>query len=61
MLTGDKFETAKNIGTSCKLIQKDDILFELRNKSDVVELCSAAGIEKNEKYMQDKKRRAVIV
>ena len=40
MLTGDKFETAKNIGASCKLIQKDDTLYELRNKKDVTQLCS---------------------
>ena len=40
MLTGDKFETAKNIGASCKLIQKDDMIYELRNKNDVEIVCS---------------------
>ena len=61
MLTGDKFETAKNIGMSCKLIQKDDTLYELRKKKDVAELCSQPGIERNEQLMREKKRRVVIV
>ena len=61
MLTGDKFETAKNIGMSCKLIQKDDTLYELRKKKDVAELCSQLGIEKNEQLMREKKRRVIIV
>ena len=61
MLTGDKFETAKNIGMSCKLIQKDDTLYELKKKKDVEELCSQPGIERNEHLMREKKRRVVIV
>ncbi len=48
MLTGDKFETAKNIGASCKLIQKNDFVYELRSESDVEKLCSNEGIRKNE-------------
>ena len=61
MLTGDKFETAKNIGASCKLIQKDDMIYELRNKSDVAIVCSQGGIKKNEKLMAEKRRRVIIV
>ena len=61
MLTGDKFETAKNIGMSCKLIQKDDTLYELRKKKDVAELCSQLGIERNEKLMQEKKGEPVNI
>ena len=51
MLTGDKFETAKNIGASCKLIQKDDVIYELRSKKDVELICSAEGISRNEILM----------
>ena len=51
MLTGDKFETAKNIGASCKLIQKDDIIYELRNKQDAARVCSMEGIRKNEQLI----------
>lgn len=61
MLTGDKFETAKNIGASCKMIQKDDIIYELKNKDHVAQVCSEAGVAKNEEYMKQLKRRAIIV
>ena len=61
MLTGDKFETAKNIGASCKLIQKDDFIFELRNKNDVVIVCSTSGIQKNEQLIKQNQRRVMIV
>ena len=61
MLTGDKFETAKNIGASCKLIQKDDTLYELKNKLDVAGLLNLQGIRRNEELMSQNKRRALIV
>ena len=61
MLTGDKFETAKNIGASCKLIQKGDLTYELKSKQDVAQICSANGILKNEQLMKEKKRRVLIV
>jgi magnesium-transporting ATPase (P-type) len=48
MLTGDKFETAENIATSCRLIdpaeQKE--IIRLRNKEDVDSFC------KHETYEQ---------
>jgi len=52
MLTGDKFETAKNIAASCKMLQKDDAILELRNKVDVAKICSGKGVEKNEELMR---------
>ena len=52
MLTGDKFETAKNIGASCKLIQKNDFLYELKSKEDVARVCSTIGVRKNEELME---------
>jgi len=61
MLTGDKFETAKNIGLSCKLIQKDDTIYELKSKNDVMTICSSAGVKKNESLMKLEKRRCLIV
>lgn len=61
MLTGDKFETAKNIGSSCKLIQKEDIIYELRDKKDVERICCWDGIKHNEKLMHERKRRIIIV
>lgn len=61
MLTGDKFETAKNIGASCKLTQKNDVLYELRNKKDVEQICCQKGIQKNESLMSERKRRVIIV
>lgn len=61
MLTGDKFETAKNIGASCKMLQKDDVIYELRNKSDVLRVCSQEGVTQNEELMKKNLRRAIIV
>ena len=61
MLTGDKLETAKNIAASCKLLQKDDIIYELRNKKDVSNICSIAGIQRNQELIKDRKRRAIVV
>ena len=61
MLTGDKFETAKNIAASCKMTQRDDELYELRSKSDVQKICSSKGVMRNEQLMKLKKRRAIVV
>lgn len=61
MLTGDKFETAKNIGLSCKLIQHNDKIFELKNREDVANICSPKGVQENEALMKKSKRRALIV
>ena len=61
MLTGDKFETAKNIGLSCKLVQKDDHIFDLKKNKNVIAFCSPAGVKQNEELMLLKKRRVLIV
>ena len=52
MLTGDKLETAKNIAASCKLIQKGDVIWELRTKLDVAKICSPDGVRKNEELIK---------
>ena len=61
MLTGDKFETAKNIGASCKLIQKNDVVYELRSEQDVENFCSNEGVRKNEQLIAQSQRRALVV
>lgn len=47
MLTGDKLETAENIGESCKLIKKDMTITRLSNRDDVVKFCNKDEVEKN--------------
>jgi magnesium-transporting ATPase (P-type) len=39
MLTGDKLETAENIGYSCKLLKNDMIVWKIANKAEVEEVC----------------------
>lgn len=40
MLTGDKLETAENIGYSCKLLKDDMIVWKISSLSDVKIVCS---------------------
>jgi len=49
MLTGDKLETAENIGESCKLIKaKDEMdLSRLSTKKDVERFCNVNEVNKN--------------
>jgi len=48
MLTGDKLETAENIGESCKLIKKESMqVFKLSTKADVEGFCTEAMVKKN--------------
>ena len=61
MLTGDKFETAENIARSCRLIKSDFEVFRLKDKQDVARFCSSQFIEVNERLIQEKKRRAMII
>ena len=42
MLTGDKFETAENVGLSCRLIGPDFHTFRIKTAQDVERICSAA-------------------
>ena len=41
MLTGDKFETAENVGFSCRLIGPDFHIFRIKTAQDVGKICSA--------------------
>jgi phospholipid-translocating ATPase len=47
MLTGDKLETAENIGYSCKLLKNDMIVWKLSSKSDVEDICSLRKVQEN--------------
>ena len=47
MLTGDKLETAENIGESCKLITKDMVKWKLSTKKDVEMFCTNKKIHLN--------------
>jgi magnesium-transporting ATPase (P-type) len=58
MLTGDKLETAENIGKSCNLIQKNmkvitlngrepkELLSQIYNARELIDLCFANNIPK---------------
>lgn len=45
MLTGDKLETAENIGESCKLIKPGMQIIRLSNENDVREYCTLNSVE----------------
>jgi len=47
MLTGDKLETAENIGYSCKLLSNDMIVWKMSSKADVEEVCSETKVMGN--------------
>jgi len=40
MLTGDKLETAENIGESCKLIKRDMHIYRLSTDQQVQDFCN---------------------
>lgn len=51
MLTGDKLETAENIGYSCRLLQKDMVVWRISNKEEVDKICSLATVEENNRLI----------
>lgn len=61
MLTGDKLETAENIGESCKLIDSSMILTRLSTFDDVEDFCTEANVAKNTQRMRDKKKMGLLV
>jgi len=64
MLTGDKFETAENIGFSCRLLNKDMHIFRINSDEDTENFCSEATLAENKILMKpgDKyKDRGLIV
>jgi phospholipid-translocating ATPase len=48
MLTGDKLETAENIGESCKLLHNENMKrIKLSNVADVEKYCSKEQVKEN--------------
>jgi P-type E1-E2 ATPase len=47
MLTGDKLETAENIGFSCKLLKNDMIVWRMSTPEEVADICSNAKVQEN--------------
>jgi magnesium-transporting ATPase (P-type) len=47
MLTGDKLETAENIGYSCKLLKNDMIVWKIANREEVEYICSETKVSEN--------------
>ena len=62
MLTGDKLETAENIGESCKLLKKEGMQrFRLSKQKDVEEFCTEQRVKDNEQRMKDGIMLGVLV
>lgn len=61
MLTGDKLETAENIGNSCKLIQSDMIVWRVSNEDEVNEICSLQKVQENERLLKAQQKRGLLV
>ena len=53
MLTGDKLETAENIGYSCKLFDNDMTIWKISSKTDVEEVCSETMVQQNNKLIKE--------
>jgi magnesium-transporting ATPase (P-type) len=51
MLTGDKLETAENIGYSCKLLKNDMTVWKMSTMEDVEAVCSDERVLLNNQMM----------
>lgn len=61
MLTGDKLETAENIGYSCKLLKNDMTVWRMSTMEDVKKVCSDETVELNTQMMKQLKKRGLLV
>ena len=61
MLTGDKLETAENIGYSCKLIKDNFIIWKISTLADVQEVCSIEKVRENENLIKKQALRGLLV
>jgi phospholipid-transporting ATPase len=61
MLTGDKLETAENIGESCKLIKKGMDITRLASLKDVVQFCKEETVQMNNKRIREGKMKGLLV
>lgn len=60
MLTGDKLETAKNIGFSCKLLTEEMIIFQAQGPEEAKEVFTEQRVQDNQQLMREGKPRAVV-
>jgi magnesium-transporting ATPase (P-type) len=60
MLTGDKLETAKNIGYSCKLLTEEMIIYQAQGPMEAKERFTQNLVEDNESLMRELKPRAIV-
>jgi magnesium-transporting ATPase (P-type) len=61
MLTGDKLETAENIGESCKLIKPGMEVIRLSNLQDVKNFLNEERLKANEQRIIDGRMQCIIV
>jgi magnesium-transporting ATPase (P-type) len=61
MLTGDKLETAENIGFSCKLLKNDMIVWRMSSPEEVADICSMAKVQENIQLQLSGTKRGLIV
>jgi magnesium-transporting ATPase (P-type) len=52
MLTGDKLETAENIGYSCKLLSKEMEVWKISNQKEVDDVCSPTRVILNSELIK---------
>lgn len=61
MLTGDKLETARNIGFSCKLLTDDMIIYRAKGKEEAAKEFNEERVKDNEDLMREMRKRAIIM
>ena len=61
MLTGDKLETAENIGYSCHLLTPDMVVWHVRDEEDASRVFSAENVQNNDDLISNHKKRALVV
>jgi phospholipid-transporting ATPase len=61
MLTGDKLETAENIGYSCKLLSKEMEVWKISSQKEVDDVCSPTRVKLNSELIKQQKKRGLLV
>ena len=61
MLTGDKLETAENIGESCKLINRTMEIHKLSTQEDVFKFCMPETVTKNDERLKRGDMMGILV
>ena len=62
MLTGDKFDTAKNIAISCKLFEENMKIYEIKNDENIKQLkASLVNILKQEEFYDEDIKKGLLI